>query len=60
MVLPRPGDDLGWLLMMNALLLWGGLVSPDTIGICGVHSEVEAEVVSDESGDAGVEAWRSE
>ena len=40
------------------VLAW---ISPDTIGICGVHSEVEAEVVSDESGwrDAGVEIGRS-
>jgi hypothetical protein len=39
------------------VLLGEAWVSPDTIGICGVHSEVEAEVVSDESGwrDAGVE-----
>jgi hypothetical protein len=41
------------------VLAW---VSPDTIRICGVRSEVEAEVISDESGwrDAGIEVRRSE
>jgi hypothetical protein len=40
---------------------WWTWVSPDTPGICGGGSEVEAEVVSDERGcrDAGVEARRS-
>jgi len=37
-------------------------VIPDTLGICGGGSEVEAEVVRDERGwrDAGVDARTSE
>lgn len=37
-------------------------MSPETDGMCGGGSEVDADVVSDESGwrDAGVDARRSE
>jgi len=34
----------------ECVLLSGGLVNPDTIGISGVRSEVKTEVVSDKSG----------